>query len=276
MNAPSESPPSVSVVTDWSFIRGNIPEMQWLVPYWLPAGRLTLFTGMGGVGKSRLSLQLAATLASGTREWLGPSGPKATTDHPLPVLYVSWEDDAPEIARRLRRMDADPDMMGRRLAFMDVAEAGPTWVSGPDGGNTAIADWMVGAAGDTSAQLVVIDPLAAAFAGNENDRAEVRAFVTAWDKWARDTGCAVLVISHPPKYGDASYSGSTDWWNAARAVWRMRPPTEKEAEADPDALPVLEVLKSNYAPKPSPVTIETPHNAPWTAAPMTPDNGPPP
>ena len=40
---------------------------RWLVQNWLPAGRVALFTGPGGVGKSRLVLQLAAAIASGRR-----------------------------------------------------------------------------------------------------------------------------------------------------------------------------------------------------------------
>ena len=38
---------------------------RWLVNAWLPAGRVALLTGPGGVGKSRLVLQLAAGIASG-------------------------------------------------------------------------------------------------------------------------------------------------------------------------------------------------------------------
>ena len=38
---------------------------RWLVRDWLPAGRVALLTGPGGVGKSRLVLQLAAGIASG-------------------------------------------------------------------------------------------------------------------------------------------------------------------------------------------------------------------
>lgn len=251
------APPSVTVTQDWNFILGNIPEMRWLVPGWLPAERLTLFAGRGGVGKSRVALQLAAALASGEREWLGPHGPKTSAgDEPLPVLVASWEDDTPEIARRLRRMRADPAKMGFRLAFMDLAAVGPLWDS--EAGNTDAAAWVTGAALSMSAQLVILDPLAAAFAGNENDRGEVRAFVTTWDQWARDAGCAVLVVAHPPKYGSEAYSGSTDWWNAARAVWSMQRELDER-----DALPELQMLKSNYAPVPSPLVVETPHNAPW-------------
>ena len=70
------------------------------------------------------------------------------------------------------------------------------------------------------ARLLVVDPLAAAYACSENDRGLVRAFMTNLDGWARATGCAVLIVSHPPK-SEADYSGSTDWHAAARAVWKL-------------------------------------------------------
>ena len=64
--------------------------------------------------------------------------------------------------------------------------------------------------------LVVIDPIAAAYACSENDRGLVRQFCTAFDKAAEDSGAAVLLVGHPSKSGDEGYSGNTDWRNAVR------------------------------------------------------------
>ena len=44
---------------------GPPPPRRWLVKDWLPAGRVTLLAGQGGIGKSRLALQLAAGIAIG-------------------------------------------------------------------------------------------------------------------------------------------------------------------------------------------------------------------
>ena len=90
-------------------------------------------------------------------------------------------------------------------------------------------------------RLLVVDPLAAAYACNENDRGLVRAFMANWDGWARNTGCAVLIISHPPKSA-SDYSGSTDWHAAARAVWTLgTADTELGVPA-----PRLDCLKNSY------------------------------
>ena len=45
----------------------------WLVENWLPRNCVAMLTGDGGVGKSRLALQLAWSL-SGEGRWLGEAG----------------------------------------------------------------------------------------------------------------------------------------------------------------------------------------------------------
>ena len=108
---------------------------------------------------------------------------------------------------------------------------------------------------------MILDPLAAAFALNENDRAlfqTVRGFCSDWDGWARMAGCAVLLIAHPPKGtakdGAARYSGSTDWRNAARAVWSLEKAGTPGTDGKPDATtPAMRLTcdKASYARRPA-------------------------
>ena len=115
--------------------------------------------------------------------------------------------------------------------------------------------------------------LAAAYACNENDRGLVRAFMASWDAWARDTGCTVLLIAHPPKT-DAAYSGSTDWHAAARAVWTLSlyetgtgAATGKgggKEKREPAKAPRLQCLKSSYGLPPEPQWLE--RNGNWRVA----------
>ena len=118
-----------------------------------------------------------------------------------------------------------------------------------------------------------MDPLAAAYACNENDRGLVRAFMASWDAWARDTGCTVLLIAHPPKT-DAAYSGSTDWHAAARAVWTLSLCDTGTGDAtgkgkgkekrEPARAPRLQCLKSSYGLPPEPQWLE--RNGNWRVA----------
>jgi RecA-family ATPase len=48
---------------DWQGI--EIPERQWIVPDYTPAGSVTLLSGDGGQGKSLIALQLAVSRALG-------------------------------------------------------------------------------------------------------------------------------------------------------------------------------------------------------------------
>ena len=43
---------------------GPWPDREWLIPGWLPVGRLGMLSGRGGRGKSRLALQLVARMAA--------------------------------------------------------------------------------------------------------------------------------------------------------------------------------------------------------------------
>ena len=239
-SAAAERRRGVELHADW---RGTAPAREWICDGWL-GFRLTLFTGDGGRGKSRVALQLAAAIAGGAHgSWLPPDPEDAPTVpppnidlHGSPVLVSSWEDERDEVHRRLASMAAhpalswaDPERITERLHFADMAGLGPLWEVGAGGGVGALTTAgteLRAAAERIEARLLVIDPRAAAFAGNENDRAHVRAFVADWDRWARETRCAVLLVDHRPKgtakEKPAAYAGSTDWHNAARSMWTLR------------------------------------------------------
>ena len=53
----------------------TIPQREWLLDGWLPSGRVALFTGKQGWGKSNLAFMLATAMAAGEPEWLIPSDP---------------------------------------------------------------------------------------------------------------------------------------------------------------------------------------------------------
>ena len=50
--------------TDGDTWTGPWPDREWLIPGWLPVGRLGMLSGRGGRGKSRLALQLVARMAA--------------------------------------------------------------------------------------------------------------------------------------------------------------------------------------------------------------------
>ena len=249
----------------------------WLVRDWLPAGRVAFLSGRGGVGKSRLALQLAAAVATGQDgpcagiRWLpGTDGRNGLlTARGGPVVLATWEDDPHTIGWRLASIRGalpgiDAARVRDRLHLVDCAALGPLWRAAPGeawADLTPTGERLRSLARERQAALLIVDPLAAAFAANENDRGVVRDFMAGWDAWARETGCAVLLVSHPAKAtaGEgADYSGSTDWRNAARAAWllSMRPVPGEERNRDAERYHVLSLDKSSYGPLPDRCWLE--------------------
>ena len=97
----------------------------------------------------------------------------------------------------------------------------------------------------------MLDPSADVFAGSENDRSQVRQFITLLRGLAIDANTAVLVASHPSLTGKVTgtgLSGTTAWHNSVRARLYLKGiKTNSGDESDPD-LRELEVMKSNYGP----------------------------
>ena len=107
-------------------------------------------------------------------------------------------------------------------------------------------------------RLIVLDNSADVFAGNENDRPQVRQFVTLLREMAISANAGLLLTSHPSLTGISTgtgLSGSTAWNASVRSrLYFKRAKTETDEEPDPD-LRVLEVMKSNYGPVGEMVTV---------------------
>ena len=220
---------------------------RFIVDERLPEGQATLLAGHGGIGKSLIALTISACIAAG-RAVFGLRCERRR------VLFLSYEDSADVLHWRLRRVC---DMLGIDLASLagwllvyDASAAGaPLYVETREGhGPTAAFDWLRERVTEQGAQVLVIDGTADAFAGNENARAHVRAFVQALRRLMPRDG-AVLLLHHvdaSTSLGNSSkgYSGSTAWHNSCRARWYLRPESEGD-DADPSRV-VLELRKSNH------------------------------
>ena len=106
----------------------SVPEREWLVDGLLPSNRVTLLTGSGGRGKSRLVLQMAVSLAAGVREWLAyqATAPKLNSTRPRDVVFATYEDEPDEVWRRLQSIHAKlgPRPTGGRFALVDLTGRG--------------------------------------------------------------------------------------------------------------------------------------------------------
>lgn len=263
---PTTPQPAEEEVEAWAFSDPlndpEPPKREWLIPAWLPADRVSLLAGAGGMGKSRLVWQVAAALVAGVSDWLpGGSAEYRLSGAPCPVLYASYEDEAHEFRRR---RPAFIDRGKPPSARLVLAEGSASLWSNES--ETDAADKIQSMASEIGARLLVIDPVAAAYTDNENDRGQVRAFMGSWDRWAKANQCAVLFLSHPPKNSDADWSGSTDWQAAARVVWTLSecsqaddgtPIRKPNSGTKTKTAPCLQCIKSSYGPRPWPQWLES-------------------
>lgn len=218
------------------------PPREWIVPDFMPAREITLFTGPGGSGKSLAAQQLASCLASGL-PFLGKHV------SPRKVLYLTAEDDENELHRRQRnimeRIGHVP-VCGKLFLSSVRGMASNELVTFDHHGEMAHSETFTllhDTLAMTKAEVLVLDNVAHLFAGNENDRGQVTRFVNALYGLVKQFDLSILLIGHPNKSGDA-YSGSTAWLNAVRSQIELARPDD--AEHDPDAR-VLRLGKANYA-----------------------------
>jgi RecA-family ATPase len=229
-----------------------VPPRRWLVSNRIPLGVPTMLNGDGAAGKTTIALQLIVATARGT-DWLG-----RPVDAPGSVIFFSAEEDADEVHRRLAAilehqgigfgdlsgvhllcMPGDDPVLGRLDKAAGIIRATPLF------------ERLLTAATEIRPSLIVIEAAADVFAGNENDRSQVRQFISLLRRLAMASGAAVLLISHPSLTGMSSgtgTSGSTGWNNSVRSRLYFTGLKAKHGdEAAPD-LRELRVMKSNYGP----------------------------
>ena len=192
-----------------------VPEqVSWLWPRRIPNGKVTILSGDPGLGKSFLSLDIAARVS------LGGPWPDDGTATQGDVLIVSAEDGLADTIRpRLDLLGADTSR---------IHAIGITLREGEKEVGLSLADHLVqieAAVIQHRAILLIIDPLLA-FTGRRTDTyktSEVRPLLAAIASMAERTGCAILAIMHLNKRtgeGSAIYriSASLDFAAAARSV----------------------------------------------------------
>ncbi len=234
-----------------------VPARAWVVQDRIPQKSVTLLSGEGAIGKSILALHLSTAIVLG-RDWLG------ALPEPGATLVVCCEDDSDELWRRLDRIRAHYGASYGELKdlYLLTLAGQETIMAAPDRGGliqpTTLFRRLIEAACDLQPRLIVLDNAADIFAGNENDRAHVRQFISLLHGLALAANCGVLLTSHPSLTGISSgtgLSGSTAWNASVRSrLYFKRATTDKDEEPDPD-LRVLEVMKANYGPVGETITL---------------------
>lgn len=221
--------------------------LEWLWPGRVPLGKLTPLIGDPGLGKSFVTLDVAARVSRGEQlPALSGELPIRTTP-PGSVVLLSAEDDARDtILPRLMAAGAD-------LARIEVLD-GVRYRRADDG---SIHEAMFSLQSDLAllaeriqvrdnCRLVVIDPITAYLGRSDSHRnSEMRALLAPLSELAARTGVAVLAVNHLNKMGQgpAIYRsmGSLAFAATARSVLAvMSDPHDAKSR-------VLLSLKSNVS-----------------------------
>jgi RecA-family ATPase len=238
---------------EWDILeaRGTPPARVWAVDHWLGMGHTTLLAAKGGMGKSILAQQLATAIA--LEQPFISSIPAARK-----VLAWMGEDDDDELWRRqdaiCRKFKTSLGGLKGKLFLESMIDTDCRLMGKTMGGGlmrTHMLTTLREQIGDTKASVVILDNIAMLYAGSENDRSEVSAFMKAIAWAAKPCNAAVILIGHVAKGMNSEFSGSTAWENAVRSRWWLtdRPPDQDETEKDdaPTDLRYLAKRKVNYS-----------------------------
>ncbi len=183
-------------------------DVSWLWPERIPLGKLTLLAGEAGIGKSLLTLDIAARVSTGT-DW--PDG--CGTPEVGSVLICTSEDDAKDtVVPRLIAAGADLSRISGITNVFDI-----------DGIIRFITKTMKGMA---NVRLIILDPITE-FLGNADSHknAEVRRVLTPLCSFADKHNIAILGVTHYAKAERLSAAnkiiGSIAFNATARQVWHV-------------------------------------------------------
>lgn len=221
--------------------------VSWLWEGRIPLGKVTLLVGDPGLGKSFITLDIAARVSMGIA-W--PDAPN-TPREPGSIVLLSAEDDPADTIRpRLDAARADVN----RISILRAVR-----IADPGSGETRQSPFNLGTdipileqaiTKVRECRLVVIDPISAYLPGGRFDshrNSDVRALLAPLAALATRRKVAVVCVTHLRKgEGQAIYRamGSLAFIAAARAAWVVA-----RDQNDPTGLRRLFLpLKANLAP----------------------------
>ena len=196
--------------------------ITWLWPNRIPRGKITLWCGDPGTGKSIGTMDVAARVSTGA-SW--PDGTHGSV--PGSVIVFSAEDGVEDtVVPRLMRAGADLTKVHvmESITHIDPTTGQTVHRAFVLGEHVPLLEQAVERIGDVA--LVVIDPVSS-YGGkvDSHKNGDVRSMLAPLTKLAADHDIAILMVTHLSKGagGKALYraTGSLAYVAAARAVWMV-------------------------------------------------------
>jgi putative DNA primase/helicase len=229
----------------------QVEPVRWLWTGRIPYGKITVLEGDPGLGKSQLTLALAAALTTG-RALPGCESGDAAAGEPGDVLLLTGEDGLSDTVKpRLQAAGGDPARVHVLQGVPDPERPGEfRFPSLPDDVSHLLAEIR-----ERQVRLVIVDTLTTYLGAKYNSfkDADVRRALAPLAHVAEITGCAIVLIRHLTKQSRGKAitagGGSIGIGGGARSCLLL-------AE-DPDTpnLRVLAVVKANLAKKADSLTL---------------------
>lgn len=217
--------------------------ISWLMPGRIALGKLTLFAGDPGLGKSQLTIAMASHVSRGA-DWPAGSGICPKGD----VLFISAEDDPEDTIRpRLDAAGADASriyIVGGVKSLDNQGDPARRSLSL----RKDLAAIVEAVHSLDNCRLIVIDPVSAYMDGaDSHNNSDVRGLLAPLSELASEVGAAMVAVTHLNKGGSggsAMYraNGSLAFVAAARAAYVVT--RDKQDETKRLFLPI----KNNLGP----------------------------
>lgn len=200
---------------DWQELWDETPaEIDWMVEPLLERGRSVALFAPAKAGKSLLTLEISAGLASGRPVLGNPARP------PIPVLYVDLENLRGDVKDRLSALGYEPEDLGNlyyltfpNLPALDSAQGGKH---------------LDGVARAYGAEVVIIDTLSRVVTGEEDASTTYRDFYRHTISPLRARGVTVLRLDHSGKDLSRGQRGSSAKADDVDAVWQLTVRSQSE------------------------------------------------
>lgn len=239
------------------------PQREWVIENFLPRKIVAAIIAAGGTGKSYLAMHIAVSVASGISLF-----ERHFTKNAAKVIFISGEDDSPELQRRLHKAVAGLShqqiaLVNQNLHFLDLADSFELFTERANRGEVDITEVPSLICGQiikevgSNIGLVIVDPIARFRGGEENLATDATRFVQALQQIRDQLNTCVLALHHVNKAagvggGQNNARGSSAFIDGVRLVYLLNSLTDKEVKAsygtgiDLPKLLSLQSVKSNY------------------------------
>lgn len=203
--------------------------IEWFWPQRISCGSLTIITGMPGLSKSLLTIDIAARITTGGR-W-----PDGTGSAPKGGVILFGTEDDPETVVVPRLIAADADRSLVRIVE-GVEEGQKDWLGAISiDRDLALVREQLDAFPECKA--IVFDPLSQFIDAEENSNAATRAALMPLVNLARERNVAVLAVMHLNKKSDSAMiqriAGASSYGQVARHVlWVANDPDDTATGLD--------------------------------------------